>query len=355
MSPRILHFSEDRIAWECSSTTFNEYLSYGTRCKCYSGRVPHLFNISDSISTGDLKTKGFWRDFVTEYSKRRLTYPTKDKLAAFASVSRSLAEILGLSYYAGLFGNDPTDLLWRSIDPDRSSSTEYRAPSWSWASVDGSIQFSQSWEEGVERASSWGPKVLCDIDSIDIELVNPNDPYGQVKAGSMLISTRLEPFETNLPSRDLREGSVLVGPEIMVVFDDSEKLRQCQRTQRLASSVYTDNVTDTELIMEAVPDLWLLRVLEYSPGPLSENAHPELFKGIDLYALIVQRVGENVYRRVGIYHHYYKQSVAEGPGDPYDRHPEEKFWGVDVVHEWDEFEPLDHTETDNPLQTIRLI
>ena len=60
-------------------------------------------------------------------------------------------------YGAGLWEADmPSALLWRSRSAQRPS--EYRAPSWSWASVDGHISYdSQELESEAQYGGIWLP------------------------------------------------------------------------------------------------------------------------------------------------------------------------------------------------------
>jgi hypothetical protein len=100
---------------------------------------------------------------VENYSKRNLTV-NQDKLSAVAGMARVIAEETGDVYIAGLWGRHfMEDLYWRVyaqeeiIEKDDkgrdrrrikgkvvgavSRPTEYRAPSWSWASIDAPVEF----------------------------------------------------------------------------------------------------------------------------------------------------------------------------------------------------------------------
>jgi hypothetical protein len=88
---------------------------------------------------------------VTDYSPRQLTFPS-DKLPAIsglASKFHGIAEACnrGSRYLAGLWEKDlMMELSWR-LDTKQESfhpiPREYRAPSWSWASVDGPISINR--------------------------------------------------------------------------------------------------------------------------------------------------------------------------------------------------------------------
>ena len=64
----------------------------------------------------------------------------KDKLVALSGVAKIiLGKFPGLAYHAGLWGHElEYRLLWHSLGGSNRPQS-YRAPSWSWASIDGSI------------------------------------------------------------------------------------------------------------------------------------------------------------------------------------------------------------------------
>jgi len=106
-----------------------------------------------------------WISLVQAYSKRKLTRP-EDKLPALAGLARLLAQQTGDTYFAGVWGKHlPEDLFWRvyareepmllakpgdtiqarygAILSSVSKPATYRAPTWSWASIDANVLFIQ--------------------------------------------------------------------------------------------------------------------------------------------------------------------------------------------------------------------
>lgn len=88
-----------------------------------------------------------WSGIVTLFSKCALTVPS-DKLVALSGVAnevkRRLKELrpsAGHRYIAGLWEEElPGVLIWRVLEP-ASRAASYRAPTWSWASIDGLVRF----------------------------------------------------------------------------------------------------------------------------------------------------------------------------------------------------------------------
>jgi len=83
-------------------------------------------------------------------------------------------------YLAGLWYNSlPHALLWRVLDATLvTRPTSYRAPSWSWALIDGRI-LPNSTETAMD-----GSQLCLEILGSDVDLVS-EDPTGQVQAGSL--------------------------------------------------------------------------------------------------------------------------------------------------------------------------
>jgi hypothetical protein len=81
-----------------------------------------------------------WFEIVTGYSAGKLTYP-KDKLVAISGAARLFAQRFGSTYLAGLWSQDLLRQLTWCTDPNSQGAEggmpfNFRAPSWSWASID---------------------------------------------------------------------------------------------------------------------------------------------------------------------------------------------------------------------------
>ncbi|KAI1307439.1 heterokaryon incompatibility protein-domain-containing protein [Xylaria venustula] len=144
---RVLHFTKDQIVWECFTETmcetFPEAMPLQMRTKdlgpLRAVRPPTTL-LSHPIEKTDWKTLSTWRELVKQYSKCDLT-KTTDKLPAFAGLVKTYQDVTGDEYLAGLWRSFLLHQLdWRVYTPGRRISPEHRAPSWSWASVDGPIR-----------------------------------------------------------------------------------------------------------------------------------------------------------------------------------------------------------------------
>ena len=75
---------------------------------------------------------------VSSFVRRRLTYDT-DKLPALSGVATEVAKFHDGTYYAGLWWEDmASGMLWfRGRTAELNKPSEYLAPSWLWASLNG--------------------------------------------------------------------------------------------------------------------------------------------------------------------------------------------------------------------------
>lgn len=84
-----------------------------------------------------------WQEVVQDFSKRVLTKPT-DRLPAISGVASEFSLELQEPYLAGHWLKSiPGSLMWyrKPTTGRRERPATYRAPSWSWASVDGEVRF----------------------------------------------------------------------------------------------------------------------------------------------------------------------------------------------------------------------
>jgi hypothetical protein len=123
-----------------------------------------------------------------EYTKRRITYPA-DKLPALSGVASIIQKVTGSEYFTGLWvENFIADLCWYRVwidegldkwEPSWVLPSSYRAPSFSWASVEGAVIYS---EEYFYANWTWHASVL----ERSLDLSGKNS-LGQVKSSSIKI------------------------------------------------------------------------------------------------------------------------------------------------------------------------
>lgn len=129
-----------------------------------------------------------WESIVQEYTSRQLTYGS-DKLSAIAAVAEEVGRQWNGRYVAGLWTHHlERDLKWkRGVGrpglPNNSARQRpkgYRAPSWSWASIDNLVD----WVIVPDEYESFD---RFEILSCRTELESTTLPYGPVRSGILEI------------------------------------------------------------------------------------------------------------------------------------------------------------------------
>jgi hypothetical protein len=128
LSARVLTYGGSEIHWNCSYANRSETGQYQG-----SGMKSHV--------------EPDWHAIIEDYSSRELTLAT-DKLPAVSGLADVQQKLTGDVYLAGLWKSSLwDDLLWKHVGKVENGMqiypqpTQYRAPSWSWASVDGRVKF----------------------------------------------------------------------------------------------------------------------------------------------------------------------------------------------------------------------
>lgn len=181
LSPRTLHFQTDRIAWECHKKPFQtEYLPDSIASNQWRG-FDCLFQTQYNIHEHGLVLRTFF-DYVMEYTDADLSHPNEDKFVAFAAIARRFGEEWDHDYCAGVFRPwFPQALLWDTmLFANATRATAYRAPSWSWASIDGCINLSV--------ISDGDATDFATVKDVQVQLVDPHNPYGQVESASLVLT-----------------------------------------------------------------------------------------------------------------------------------------------------------------------
>ncbi|KAI1086610.1 HET-domain-containing protein [Rostrohypoxylon terebratum] len=166
LAPRILHFGREQLFWECRSLfraeDGQEFTGDG------GAHVTALFvrtrkRIGVASARGEQVDWKDWYQLLEEYTTRHFTVST-DKLPALAGAASlfrraNAKDGAGATYIAGLWKEDlargllwcahyyhgPGRKVWGISPTDRisqlSKPPEKRAPSWSWATLDGHLDF----------------------------------------------------------------------------------------------------------------------------------------------------------------------------------------------------------------------
>jgi hypothetical protein len=145
LSPRVLHFGERQILWECRQKDAAEVYPDGlprenirsvARLK---DLVPDRLIVNNKTDNNNAAAYNYWVQVVRAYTACELSFPS-DKLVAISAVAKVMRDILQDEYVAGMWRRYlGFELLCGDRVRTTSRPNEYRCPSWSWAAVDGKI------------------------------------------------------------------------------------------------------------------------------------------------------------------------------------------------------------------------
>jgi hypothetical protein len=176
---RLLLYTTHTLRWRCAATTVNVDRSLNVPMQ--TPEWDALFTCP--ISQDPRKAYAEWTELLEEYTTRKATVK-EDRLPAIAAMVERFEPILG-PYHAGLWEKTLiADLSWAQRLPVKvqRNNTRCVAPSWSWASCEGRIEF-------VLHPRTIKP--LATLLSWSIRLKNECVPYGEVVRGSITIRARL--------------------------------------------------------------------------------------------------------------------------------------------------------------------
>lgn len=175
LAPRSLHFGKQQTYWECPQTFLSENGdTFGVADEDY--RLDYI--VQGLQAESELRWR--WYKLLEAYTSRSMTKHT-DKLPALSGIAGAIQRQTKDAYYAGIWGkNFLVDLLWRLEDLRNMRKPDaWRAPSWSWASVDGVIRH----EEIAYATQPWAELEFCSVTPIgENPLGGVQDGFAQIRA-----------------------------------------------------------------------------------------------------------------------------------------------------------------------------
>lgn len=223
LSPRVLHCGNERM-WDCYQTWYSESClivrSSSAAADDFDSigddSVSHVFarmaRLDPDIRGSTLDTH--WARLVEDFTYRTLSRQT-DKLPAIAGLATKFMEhnhskalrakyLAGLWYYKGIYPFEgkkyptsqiPLGLLWRRSGVDyMRSPAAYRAPSWSWAALDGPVSlFRLDWLLFDMFKTNEGFKAVDKMEILTAKCVYDSpDSCSQVQTGWIIARSPLK-------------------------------------------------------------------------------------------------------------------------------------------------------------------
>jgi hypothetical protein len=182
LSPRLLIFGKSQIMWACQrlqasetwpcGKTSTNFIDTFDNFEVEKSRLLSLCSNSRKSSKNDT----LWWTFILGYTRSKAT-KSSDRVIALQGIASRIQQSTGQHYIAGMWLNEalPSSLLWSAASPSQMRPPIYRAPSWSWASIDGPISIEQEFTSisvtYIEVLTTYSPSDLQD-ESIDMPREN---------------------------------------------------------------------------------------------------------------------------------------------------------------------------------------
>ncbi|MCJ1403056.1 hypothetical protein MMC11_006279 [Xylographa trunciseda] len=189
LATRTLYFGETQLYWECREKMACEAFPLqipfqigGTNAKVNFPLTDGGCRAASSRMQTQLASNAFklWGRIVYAYTSGALSRES-DKLIAISGIAARMREIIDDEYLAGMWRRHLAhQLLWqvRRLEKHvpRTRPLEYRAPTWSWASMIGKVEHACDIHYADHR------DLTVDILDATVELSSEN-PFGQIKGG----------------------------------------------------------------------------------------------------------------------------------------------------------------------------
>ncbi|KAK3368364.1 heterokaryon incompatibility protein-domain-containing protein [Podospora didyma] len=288
LSTRVFAYGDREMVYQCLESrhrdggqdiAFNEGMPT-------SSTVGQIFRGLDpgNRSIGRLKHPIAWRLIVTTFTHRALTV-ADDKLLAIAAIAEDYANTKPVTkYLAGLWEDEFLyECLW-SVKPKAGCTrpSKYRAPSWSWASMEGVIEFYLP-----SNLSPWKFQPSAKLLQAETTLSTKNNPFGMVKEGFIRILAKcrrvvwLSPSESS-PAFDPGYGWACNSEE-----EDSESPWRTRRYKQRGDN----RLSFIMDVMEEWPKssriaFWCVEVYTFNAGgfdmdSMSSAQHRKLLRGVE--------------------------------------------------------------------------
>ncbi|KAI1179295.1 heterokaryon incompatibility protein-domain-containing protein [Nemania sp. FL0916] len=173
LSPRIVYYDADELKWECNMALDCQCGGMGVIANF---KLDYMAALEGSDAPRELSL--MWMRTSQRYSCLRLTYDT-DRVVALAGIANQASKSGdGGKYLAGLWEHNLAfQLCWEIVDTYRKAET-YLAPSWSWLSVIGSVNFFQM---GLHDNASLAVEVT------EAECTTANNDTGAITGGHLKV------------------------------------------------------------------------------------------------------------------------------------------------------------------------
>ncbi|KAF2809391.1 HET-domain-containing protein [Mytilinidion resinicola] len=314
LSPRVVHFTKTQIFWECHTMSACESFPIALPKTLRHNRVNQLKSLAlgatasailpetlSKVVNGEFIGKfkmvkplyAHWNSLVELYSLGGLTV-LRDKLPALSGVADEMRHLLlEEDYAAGLWRKSlPRSLLWiPKIHPGENKCyrpREYRAPSWSWASIEGPVSF--AWcSKTVFPSQSYG---LVAVLRVYVDITKGRET-GEVSGGYVRMNVPVVDA-----TWDLQAETGVSGLTTVTIRDRVGRNRQFLLPE---SSGEDALLFDEDIVQRPPPRELALAALFYTTDHQQVEGKVATANNSCPYGLVLESTESGKYRRIGVF------------------------------------------------------
>lgn len=237
LAPRILFFGRHELQFismggtACECTAFSSYRTKDRTQMMDRQSFREALTPNETSQLVAHRGYNMWCSVIESYAYRNLTFES-DRLPALSGMAKRWKGTSSDVYLAGLWESSlVSDLCWYPVAPTPKldevrlfqSTTvrlqRYQAPSWSWASVMGRVQF---WDQSASKGESSGVTTLVEAKC----QTNSRDSTGSVSGGYIIVTGPVREavlrydLPGNMPSRCSQYWLELEGETYDHIYDD---------------------------------------------------------------------------------------------------------------------------------------
>ncbi|KAJ4022736.1 hypothetical protein NW752_000055 [Fusarium irregulare] len=229
LSKRSLVLGRMQLWWHCREMLACETFPRGTEGTNFQNSLTDVESMKDTnYGRNVIFSQSLWWDLIKQYAGTGLAYEAKDRVIAFSGMPKMFRQAHQIQdeYVAGMWRRDlPQALLWyRFCGGKTSRSKEYKAPSWSWMSIDGPFELKdhsqrKGWSQETPVVTSHQCSTVTDV---KVSLADKSNPFSMLHSGSITIHGHLVKLHKDrdggidmgtVSVRDLNHGEIRLDEE----------------------------------------------------------------------------------------------------------------------------------------------
>ena len=223
LATRIIHFAAGELVWECASAPACE-CGHLDRTEAVTPTVRYSKANVDDMTPPERAQA--WDDLALAYQRRGLTQED-DRLSALSGLAQQLHHAHLGRYVAGVWSNYALScMLWEVKTGQRAAT--YNAPSWSWASVQGSLLRN----DPIEHNSAFEARIV----EMKSELAS-QDAFGAIRSAHITVMSPMSDGKISLEGRH-SDSMISFNEHVVAFFVSDAPIKEKQNGSRVKCAFF---------------------------------------------------------------------------------------------------------------------